>query len=336
MAGDSGAASAIGAPTTSSAPTTVSAENQPADARLSDQPSKSKSGKGGTLEQAAKQAAKNQAPAKEQVADDDPEFDFEGEKYKKSQLAELAKKRREYDRAAALRMQEAAEIRKTAQAREAEITRALEQFKKNPWVLFEQAGINPDEVAEQRLAAQLKRQQMSPEAIELEQAKAELQRLQQEQTKFAEEQKKAQHEQQVKHWLGFFDKAIGSALETAGIPRTASTAQRVRQAYEDLVDAGHKIDDATGQMAVDLARDNMLTETQQLLGEVAKSSPKMLLELLGGLDGELVKTVQRMAVERHNSSAQPKPKPKQESAPSKPKSNAPPTLEEVRRKLGIA
>jgi hypothetical protein len=296
---------------------------------------KSKSGKGGSLEQFAKNAAKTPTQPTQEAVDDDPEIDFDGEKYKKSQLADLAKKRREYDRAASLRMQEAAKIQKAATAREAELTRALEQFKANPWALFEQAGINPDEVAEQRLAAQLKRQQMTPEAIELETARAELQRLQKEQAEFAEQQKKAQHEQQVKHWLGFFDKAIGTALETAGIPRTASTAQRVRQAYEDLVDAGHKIDDATGAMAVDLARDEMMTGTQQLLSEVVKTSPKMLLELLGGLDGEVVKTIQRMAVERHNGAAQPKPKPKQPNTPQVEKPREIPTLEDVRKRLGV-
>lgn len=304
------------------------------------QPSKSQS-----LEQFAKQTATGKTPQKAapknqsqtesvETPDDDPEFDFDGEKYKKSQLAELAKKRREYDRAAAQRFEEAAKIRKAAEAREAQLTSALEQFKTNPWALFEQAGIDPNEVAEQRLAAQLKRQQMSPEAIELEKAQSELARLQKEAADFKETQQKQAHEQRVKHWLGYFDKAIGTALETGGIPRTARTAQRVRQSFEDLVDAGHKIDDATGSLAVDLARDSMVTETQQLLGEVAKTSPKMLVELMGGLDSEIVKAIQRMAVERHESSAQPKPKAHKQPTQLQPKPKEIPTLEDIRKRLG--
>lgn len=304
---------------------------------MPDQLSKSsKSKASGNLEQFAKQAARQPQQPAEAAADDDQEFEFDGEKYKKSQLADLAKKRREYDRAASQRMEEAAKLRKEVAAERAEMQAALQQFKQDPWALFQHAGLNPDEAAELRLTSQLKRQQMSPEALELERANAELQQLRQQQQQAQEAAKQQAHEQRVQHWLQYFDKAIGSALESGSIPRTAHTGQRVRQAMEDLVDAGHQLDDTTAALAVDIARDRMLTETQQLLGGLASQSPKMLVELLGGLDSEIVKAVQRLAVERHEASARPKPVKTQQVAAPKPKTQGPPTFEDVRKQLGIA
>jgi len=339
LADSASASSATSTPSSDSAPPPAGGE-QNSDARSQNQ------SKGGNSKQSLEQFARNAVkipgaapkpgakPAEAaETPDDDPEFDFDGEKYRKSQLADLAKKRREYDRAASQRMEEAAKIRKESQAREGELRAAIEQFKENPWALFEHAGLNPDEVAEQRLAKQLQRQQMSPEAIELEKARAELQRIQQEKQKLEDDTKKSTHEQRVTHWKQYFDKAIGSALESGSLPRTAHTAQRMRNALEDLVDAGHQMDETAIAMAVDIARDRATTETQGLLGDLAKANPRALVEMLGGLDGEIVKAIQRLAVERHESSA--RPKPVQAAPKPQPKPKGPPTFEEVRKQLGM-
>lgn len=262
------------------------------------------------------------------------ELEFAGQKFTKKQVEELISKRREYDRAASMRMEEAAKERKAAAAEVAQLRNLAAQLQQNPWAIHEHMGLNPDELAEKRLAASIQRSQMTPEQIELEKSRAELQALRQEQENYKQEKQKQAHQQRVQYWQDYFDKAIGSALQSKSIPRTAHSAQRVRQAFEDLIEAGHQIDDTTAAMAVDMARERATSESLGLFTDMADANPKMLVEMLGGLDGKIIKAIQREAVARHNGMVQPKPK---QAAPAPaPKPKGPLTLEEVRAQLRIS
>lgn len=340
MASEAGGASVNGATSSTNVPTSSSAENLTADARSPGQPS-TKPSKSGNLEQFAKDVARETKPKTQPQAqpDEDEEVEAFGEKIKRSEYQRLkkeAERQQEHIRAANKRFEEAAKLNREREARDQQFNSALQQFKGDPTPLFEAAGMDPVQWAEQQLTRALQRKQMSPEQVQLEQARQEIESLKSQQTKAAEQAKTQKFEAETQRWLQFFDRAIGTALESGRIPRTPHMGNRVRQVYSDLIDAGHRVDDpATAQLATEIARDNSLVETQELLGQVAKESPEFLIELVGGLDGEIVKTIQRLAVARAESSA-PKPKPQQPARPApKPQTKAPPTFEEVRARLGM-
>ncbi len=274
--------------------------------------------------------------AKEPTAEsDDDEFEVAGEKVKRSEfkkLRELEKRRKEFDAAAHKRMQDAAESRKTIEAREAEFLRVANALEADPWAIHKHRGLTDaqlDAMAEQRLIAQMQRAQMTPEQIELQQIKAERDALKAEKEtgdKTVKEQKAAELKTKyVKH----FDLQIGEAMKAANLARTRSTAAKVAGVMADFIKSGTPIDP---MLAAQLVRDGYQTEMRHELGELVKTSPRDAIALLGPeLIAEIVKQ-QSTAAKTFVPQNQP-PKPRAPTPQPKPKD--PPTFEQVRKELGI-
>jgi hypothetical protein len=279
-----------------------------------------------------KKGAKDSKP----VESDDDELEVFGEKVKRAEykkLRDLEKRRTEFDRAAHTKMQEAAAERKAVAAREAEFVRVANALESDPWAIHKHRGLSDeqlDSLAEQRLVAQMKRAQMTPEQIELQELKAERDALKAEREngeKTAKENKAAEMKQ---HYVKHFDQQIGEAMQAANLAKTRSTAAKVAGVMADFVRSGTPIDP---MLAAQLVRDGYQTEMRHEFGELMKINPREAMALLGPEMIAAIVKEQSTAAKTFIPQNQPQ---KRSAAPSpQPKPKEPLTFEEARKSLGI-
>ncbi len=265
---------------------------------------------------------------------DDDEFDVAGEKIKRrdwKELQDLKKRRTEFDRAAHKKMQDAAEHRKELAAKEAEFLRVANALKDDPWAIHKHQGLTDDqlnELAEQRLVAQMKRAQMTPEQIELEQLKAERAQWLDEKTKRETTEKEARHTELKQKYVQQFDKQIADGMQKANLARTRETARKVAGVMAKYAAIGEQIDP---YVAAQIVRDDQHTEVRHELSELLKSNPRAAIELLGP---EVVAQIAKSQVQE---ARQFQPQKQATPAPTikPPMRSEPLTFEEARKKLGI-
>jgi uncharacterized Zn finger protein len=272
---------------------------------------------------------------KDAASEDDPEVDAWGEKLRRSELKELRElkaRRKEMDAAAHKRFQEAAEARKEIARKEAEFLRVANAIKEDPFAIHKHQGLSDeqlDAIAEQRLIAQMKRAQMTPEQIEAESTKSELEQLREWKATQEKTQKEAAHTALKAKYVQHYDQQIAQALTSANLARTRRTAAQVAGVMAEYMEAGEQIDPA---LAGAIVRDQMHTEVRHELSELLTSNPQEALALIGP---ELVALIQKNAV---TEAKQFQPQQRQSAAPKQqtaPKPKTPPTFEEVRKQLGI-
>lgn len=271
--------------------------------------------------------------------DDDPEIETPwGEKLRKSEIArlrEVEKNRKKFDAAAHKRFEEANKTAAEVKAERERLQAAFEQLKQNPWALHEQAGLNPDELAEQRLARAIEQERLTPEQIELREAKAELARVKA-QNEANEAKTKADRTAQLsERFFQQFDtevaqalvdlklahpKAPGSPVERAELEAAAATVEEMIRFRE----AGHEID---AKMAAQFAKDKLYSRTRKFIREV--TDPVEFEELIGP---EGMALAQKAWLARADQAPKAPPKPR---APQQPKPKTPPTFDQVRAQLGI-
>lgn len=276
------------------------------------------------LDKPVKQPKQQAAPV-----EDDPEFDLDGVKVKKSDLFKRYKGADEIERESHKRFREAAEARKAIAAQEAKYKEAFEQLQSDPWSVHKIAGLTDEQVdalAESRLAAQIKRAQMTPEQVEAEKTKSEVEELrawkaQQEQTA------KAQREEQAtRHWVGEFDKSVGTALSEHSLPKNERAVARMVETLIQYHEAKQPID---ANMAAKLVKNELRTDTRSVIMDLAKSNPRELVDFLGP---EVIKAVTDARVAAVSPQAQPRV---QQAQVSKPQTKAPETFEDVKKRLKL-
>lgn len=146
---------------------------------------------------------------------------------------------RGYQRGAAARkrFEEAAKRAEQVEAR-------LKAIKDNPWALLEEAGLSPDELAQQRVLAAIERERQQAERAQLpepvrrqlddaDKARTELERLKAEQGKAQQAKADAQRD----HYVKAFNQALPQAMEAAGLPRTTEAAAMVVQTMQAMIRA---------------------------------------------------------------------------------------------------
>ncbi len=262
--------------------------------------------------------------------DDDPEIETPwGEKLRKSEVArlrDLEKNRKKFDAAAHKKFEETNARAKALAEREARIQAALERMKEDPWAIHQEAGLNPDELAEQRLARALEQERLTPEQIELRETKAENARLKKAQED-AEAQTKAQRQKELSdHFVKQYDQEVASALVNLKLPKSAEAAHEVITEMIRYREAGHEIDAA---MAAQFARDRIHDRTRKIVAEI--SDPEEFAEFIGP---EGMALAQKAWLARVDQAPKAPPKPRNNPQPPKPK--VPPTFDQVRAKLGIS
>jgi hypothetical protein len=189
------------------------------------------------------------------------------EEYSEEDVLKMAQK----TRAADFKFQKAAELDKARAA-------WLEAAKKDPWVIFKELGVDPDELAESRLKEKLRLQLMSPEQKEAYEAKMERdalkKRLEETEAKTKEEKEaldkekvdrlKSEYAQQLDH-------TVPEVFKERGI---APTPRRIARAAEYLIahaETHGKVPDF--KQAIDFSEKELEKDFQDFL-------PKMTVEQL--------------------------------------------------------
>lgn len=351
---DSAGATASTAPSTNSAPSTpqsaptldearvnLARESQASEAAerkanraRAERSAPDDAGEGESEAQPKRAAPKPKVGAKEPAAEsDDDTVEAFGEKMTRKEykeLREVHKRRQEFDRAAHTKMQEAANRRKEVEAREADILRLANSVKEDPWAFMERMGLNPDEIAEQRLVKSMQRAQMTPEQIEMAEMKAKLAKYEQTEGERAKTAKEARQTELKKQHIQRYDQQIGQAMEAVNLARTRSTAAKVARVMADYKADGVDVDP---KVAAEIVRGDYHTEISHELVELVKTNPRAAIALL---PKELVAEIKKQAVQKAADfvpQAQPRREP--QSPLPQPKPKVPPTLEEARAKMGI-
>lgn len=206
------------------------------------------------------------------------------------------------------RFNEAAQMRKEAEAQ-------LARLKEDPWAVLKEIGVDVDEVAKKRVLTTFEEQQLTPEQKELRKALADVERLKGEQKSMAEKA----HQERVREETERSQKEYGEkfldALKKIGQPLGANSGWAVqRMATLEL---------ANLEQGLNLTADELAQAVKDDIAEEHKS-------VLAGLEGDALldylgedtwKSVVKAASARYKMQLAPKPP---ESAPPPESVPAPP------------
>jgi hypothetical protein len=186
-----------------------------------------------------------QAAVSEPATNDDPEFELdEGLKLKKSELRDLVKRRKEMDRGANERFQEAAKLRKEAEAERAQAQALVSGLSKDTKAALRAAGIDPIKFAEQALAEALEEHQLTPEQKRLRELEAREKAREEEEAQRKADADAQQEAQAVDYFTDQLSGAFLGALQSLKLPDDdlPEAVARMSQRFEALMDAGEPID----------------------------------------------------------------------------------------------
>jgi hypothetical protein len=217
--------------------------------------------------------AKGEPPAKPEVPPEEYEVTVDGQKHRVTRDELL----RGYQRGAAARKRFEEANKSTA-----ELQARLDAIKKDPWAILKQAGVDPDQAAQQRIMGIIQREQeqaalaqLSPEIRQVveegRKAKEELERLRAEQ----EAANKGKLTGQAKQFADRWNKALPTEMEKAGLPRTAEAAERVIDAMRTMARAGYLPDIVE---ACTMVKDELYTRNFSLLRSLPEAQ---IVEALG-------------------------------------------------------
>lgn len=238
-------------------------------------------------------------------ADDDEEYDLDGEKVRKKQLFEEYKRRKEFERASHKRMQEAAELRKRQAEEHAQYEQAFKTLDQDPYALYRAKGMTDeqiDAIAEKRLIDRMKRAQMTPEQIEAEKTTKRLQQLEAELQERKDNEAKTKHEQAKQQARNYWDKQIATAMEAGNLARTASTGAKVASVMAEYMRAGEKI---APELAAQIVRDNHHTEVRHEFTELREqvkagriTQEKFMSYISDLIGADTVKAIQQSVIKQ--------------------------------------
>ncbi len=272
------------------------------------------------------------SPAKQQTQapiDNDPEEDW-GEgigKVKRSKVKDIITKRRDFDRAAHQRFEEAAKMRRENETRDSDYAKLEARAKKGDkgaiWELAQKLGLDPDELAENRLASALERSRMTPEQLEMEEIRAENKRLKEANEQTEAQQKQDYQEQLTGQWVQQFDRLIGPAMSSVKLPKTPHSVARMAAVIEQFIAKGQPID---AEWAAQVVQQEQRATIRESLD--AAEDDATLLDLLGE---RTVARINKLQLARATGGVIP---PQKNDKPRQaPKPKQPPTFEDVRKQL---
>lgn len=237
MEASAGAVSAGGATQTSSVSPSDQLSNNPAADTAHAEPSK-----------VAKVAAQ----------DEDPEYDFDGEKYKRSQLKDIVKRRKDLDRGAYKAFEEKAELAKKVQAAE----NAFAYFAKNPEEFFKRTGVDFEQYAQQYMARRLEERMLPQEELERRRQQQEFDQRRQQFEQEREQFQKQRFEQATQHHKEQFASSIMKALQHAGLPTDGEHVSRAAQKLLKAHEHGYSRDSVS--IAEELAEEDQALHGRRL------------------------------------------------------------------------
>lgn len=242
---------------------------------------------------------------------DDPEIELDaGVKLKRSELRDLHKRRKELDKGAFDKFQEAAKLRKEAAEERAQAQQLVQAMGKDYKAALRAAGHDPVKVAEQILKEALDEYQLSPQDRELRDYKAKVEEYERQQAELAEQQKAAQEQAAVQQWEQRFDQAFTGAIQTVGLPKTARVVARMAEKVESYWGAGVEV--PLEEIAAEIKQD-IIAERRELLQSIKDEQAADLYD-----DSEL-EIARKLILRKAQASAPKQPVQSQTKAPPKPK-----------------
>lgn len=194
---------------------------------------------------------------------EDPEIELDdGVKIKRSELRALHKNRKDLDRGAYEKMQEAAKLRKEAGEQVAQAKTLVADMSKDTKAKLRAAGIDPIKFAEQVLQEALDEHQLSPEQKEARDLKAENDRLKAEDKQRKEDEEKTHAETQIANWERAFSQGFQEAFDAVGLPKDADTVLRMTTKVEAYWGNGIKV--PLSEIAAEV-RSDMIRQNQHFL-----------------------------------------------------------------------
>lgn len=138
-------------------------------------------------------------------------------------------------RAAHKRFQEASEQMKQAQA-------LKEALKKNPWDVIKEQGLDPDQLAEMRIAERIRQEMMTPEQKALEAEKKARQEMENRLKMFEEKERQVAYQREMQKYRETYEKSFVDALASSGLPKTERTIALMAQYMKSALQAGHEVE----------------------------------------------------------------------------------------------
>lgn len=252
-----------------------------------------------TTEQKAEE--KRQRLLRAKFGDREMELDLENPEH-------FARVQREFQKslAADQRLQEAAIMR-----REAEAMRSMLNDPAKVMDLWRQNGIDPDQIATQRIYERMQQEAMTPEQREIAQLRQQIQ----ERERLAEQEKMTAEERQIEEYrtgyAQWLESNLTEALKAENLPKSAYWTKQAAFKLKAANDAGVEM---SPREAVQAAKDEMGDTLREIIGAM---DPAQILQILGEETG--MKIGQHLATRakagRTQVPSQPITAPRNQSAP---------------------
>lgn len=176
-------------------------------------------------------------------------------------------KRLQLAKAAQKRMQEAAQYRKQIEESEQEISEFLEQLKQNPLAVLKhpELGLDLRQVVESFLEEEVERSKMTPEQIELEEAKAKLRALEEEKEALETQRREEYMERLRVEKAAEIEKELIEALDTGDLPQSDYIMNKMVDLASIAYDNGIEI---SMKELLPIVRDSYLRDARQIFGKL--------------------------------------------------------------------
>lgn len=221
---------------------------------------------------------------------------------------------------------------------EAEAERAL--LKKDPWALLEKHGLNPDELAEQRVLALLERQQklaqMTPEDQARSHVQTERQKLQEEKEAFERQQHESARDRETERILPIFTENVPKALKAVGLADAKGApigpaVDMLNKYLGDVLASGKPIGAEDIEWAAKATRQDA---GQMLQGMTASLEGQALVDFLGKEVANKLRQWDVSEFKRRRNEQNAPPKPPENPVPKEPERGYM-TPQEYERKLKL-
>lgn len=189
--------------------------------------------------------------------EDEIDLTNEQEIVKRLQLAKAAQKR----------MQEAAQYRKQIEESEQDISEFLEQLKQNPLAVLKHPDLGLDlrQVVESFLEEEVERSKMTPEQIELEEAKARLRALEEEKEALETQRREEYMERLRVEKAAEIEKELIEALDDGDLPQSDYIMNKMVDLASIAYDNGIEI---SMKELLPIVRDSYLRDARQIFGKL--------------------------------------------------------------------
>jgi hypothetical protein len=236
------------------------------------------------------QAVLDADPAKPAAkpVEEDPEIEFDKDfKLKKSEAANALRKRKELDRAAFAKFEEAAKIRKQ-----------LESLRESdPEEFFKLRGIDPLEYAIQKLQREVALKEATPEQRALMEAQAKIQALEAERQQFQTQREQQEDAAVREQFVAKLDKELPAAVQKFGLPTDPVIFRSVAGVIADQLRSGIPEDaEAAAEVVADAYRATFKTHAATLKYEDAVKQYPEFVKLIR--EGDLARARTAPATQR--------------------------------------